>query len=486
MPTNFDFQAHIGPTLTDQIRLLPIYILQLVGAIGVFSFILIVIRDKTKNIAPSILYGVVFGVTGYLMTGLVAEFLGSQFKPYIRLELLFLVSMLGGWPAGLITGALTYLARLQFGGAQFWVLSGMETLIFLAAGSLLHPWSTRRHLLTVKLKDVLLITTFKTGVGVLSIYALHRGWPQWISEPTLLIFVTNRLVVFPIFFGMAYGMLMILKMDAQQQLHYRLQLEQMALRLQTAVQRELQLLAISHSLKTPLTRLRLRLELLDDEPLKADFDDDISTLDDMVDSSLTMLRSPDGQEEATPSRLDLLIARLAAAPIYLNARIDTQLEPVTLTLRPKCMERAIGNLMDNGILYGQRLTVHLQLDNKVALLTIRDFGPGIAEADITTVFQPHLRLEYAQQMNAKGTGLGLSISRNVIRAHGGDITLRNHPEGGLQVQVQLPLKCPSEPLPSMRGSSSNTPLTSRALDDLHAGQATWHTGCAGCDGLNLA
>ena len=296
MPTNFDFQAHIGPTLTDQIRLLPIYILQLVGAIGVFSFILIVIRDKTKNIAPSILYGVVFGVTGYLMTGLVAEFLGSQFKPYIRLELLFLVSMLGGWPAGLITGALTYLARLQFGGAQFWVLSGMETLIFIAAGSVLHPWSTRRHLLTVKLKDVLLITTFKTGVGVLSIYALHRGWPQWISEPTLLIFVTNRLVVFPIFFGMAYGMLMILKMDAQQQLHYRLQLEQMALRLQTAVQRELQLLAISHSLKTPLTRLRLRLELLDDEPLKADFDDDISTLDDMVDSSLTMLRSPDGQE----------------------------------------------------------------------------------------------------------------------------------------------------------------------------------------------
>lgn len=366
------------------------------------------------------------------------------------------------------------------------MLSGLEALIFIAAGSLLHPWSTRRHLLTVKLKDVLLITTFKTGVGVLSIYALHRGWPQWISEPTLLIFVTNRLVVFPIFFGMAYGMLMILKMDAQQQLHYRLQLEQMALRLQTAVQRELQLLAISHSLKTPLTRLRLRLELLDDEPQKADFDDDISTLDDMVDSSLTMLRSPDGQEEATPSRLDLLIARLAAAPIYLNARIDTQLEPVTLTLRPKCMERAIGNLMDNGILYGQRLTVHLQLDNKVALLTIRDFGPGIAEADITTVFQPHLRLEYAQQMNAKGTGLGLSISRNVIRAHGGDITLRNHPEGGLQVQVQLPLKCPSEPLPSMRGSSSNAPLTSRALDDLHAGQATWHTGCAGCDGLNLA
>jgi signal transduction histidine kinase len=405
MPSQFDFQSRLlETTLNDQIRLLPIYSLQMVGAMGVFSFVLIVMRDKTKHIAPSILYGVVFGITGYVMTGLVAEFLGSQFKPYIRLELLFLVSMLGGWPAGLITGALTYWARLQFGGMQLWMISGMETLIFIAAGSLLHPWSNRRNLLTVNLKDVLWVTLFKTSVGLLSIYGLYWVWPEWISESALLIFVTNRLMVFPIFFGIAYGMLMILKMDAQHQLHYRLQLDQMALRLQTALQRELQLLAISHSLKTPLTRLRLRLELLDDEALKTDFEVDISNLDEMVDSSLTMLRNPDSEEEPIPTRLDLLIARLAAAPIYLNARIDTQLEPVALTLQPKCMESAIGNLMDNGILYGQRLKVDLQLDKTVAVLTIRDFGPGMAESDITDVFQPHVRMDYAQKLNAKGSG----------------------------------------------------------------------------------
>lgn len=441
MPSHFDFQSSLlGTTLSDQIRLLPIYSLQMVGSMGVFSFVLIVIRDKTKQIAPSLLYGVVFGVTGYVMTGLVAEFLGSQFKPYIRLELLFLVSMLGGWPAGLITGALTYWARLQFGGMQLWMISGMETLIFIAAGSLLHPWSNRRDLLSVKLMDVLWVSLFKTSVGLLSIYGLYWAWPEWISEPTLMIFLTNRLMVFPIFFGIAYGMLMILKMDAQHQLQYRLQWEQMALRLQTSLQRELQLLGISHSLKTPLTRLRLRLELLDDEALKSDFDDDISTLDEMVDSSLTMLRNPDSQEEPTSTRLDLLISRLAAAPIYLNAHIDTQLEPVTLTLQPKSMERAIGNLMDNGILYGQRLKVDLHVDNTVAVLTIRDFGPGMATSEITKVFEPHVRLDYAQKMNAKGSGLGLRISRNVIRDHGGDITLRNHPEGGLEVKVKLPLK----------------------------------------------
>ncbi|WP_297725121.1 ATP-binding protein [Limnohabitans sp. Rim8] len=438
MATNFDFQGLFWPTLAGQIRFLPIYILQLVGAMGLFSFTLIVIRDKTKNIPPSILYGVVFGITGYFMTGLVAEFLGSQFKPYIRLELVFWVSMLGGWPAGLITGGLTFLARLQFGGMQLWMISGLETLIFLAAGALLHPWSTRRDLLAVKLKDVLWITTFKTGVGLLSIYALHRGWPDAITEPTLLIFVTNRLMVFPIFFGMTYGLLMILTMDAQHQLHYRLQVEQLAARLQASKQREQQFLAISHSLKTPITRLRLRLALLEDEPLQEDFEADLSALDDRVRFAMETLRNPDGQEEYLPTRLDLLVAQLVAEPIYPDACIDTQLEPLTLSLQPKTMQRAIGNLMDNGILYGQRLSVHLRLENQVVLLTVRDYGPGIAAVDMAKVFLPNVRLEYAQQVNTKGTGLGLSISRNVVRAHGGDISLRNHPEGGLVVQVQLP------------------------------------------------
>jgi signal transduction histidine kinase len=84
----------------------------------------------------------------------------------------------------------------------------------------------------------------------------------------------------------------------------------------------------------------------------------------------------------------------------------------------------------------------LRKKNQWALLTIRDYGPGIAAVDIAKVFLPNVRLEYAQQVNAKGTGLGLSISRNVVRAHGGDIRLRNHPEGGLVVRVQLPWRDP--------------------------------------------
>ena len=99
--------------------------------------------------------------------------------------------------------------------------------------------------------------------------------------------------------------------------------------------------------------------------------------------------------------------------------------------------------MDNGILYGHKLVVNLFEEQQSAWLILRDFGPGVAEADIEKVFQPNVRLDYAAQVNAKGTGLGLSISRKVIRAHGGEIKLRNHPRGGLEVRVQLPLKPPS-------------------------------------------
>jgi signal transduction histidine kinase len=140
--------------------------------------------------------------------------------------------------------------------------------------------------------------------------------------------------------------------------------------------------------------------------------------------------------------LDLLVSQLAAEPIYMDARIDTQLEPLTLSLQPKSMQRAIGNLMDNGLLYGQRLSVHLRSENKVALLTIRDYGPGIAAADMAKVFLQNVRLDYAEHVNTKGTGLGLSISRNVVRAHGGDIRLRNHPKAdwwcGFNCRGELP------------------------------------------------
>lgn len=461
MPDTGDFQVIFWQTVADQIRLLPFFILQLVGVMGVFTVTLIAFRGKAKYATRQVPYGLVFGVTGYVMTGLVADFLGTTFKPYIRHELTFLAALFGGWPGGLLAGALTFIARIQFGGTPLWLLSLLDTLVFVAAGALLHAWAIRRDVLSVQLKDVLWIATVKTGVGLLSIYVIHRAWPASITAPLLLTFLISRITMLPLFFGSVYGLLLIMKIDAQRQRYQQMQLQQMESRLQASVQREQLLLGISHCLKTPLTRLRLRLELLTDEPLKQDFEADVSALDGMVMTALNTLRSPDGQEECTPTRLDLLIRHLVAEPIYLNTRIDTQLDPITLDLRPKSMACALGNLIDNGILYGQQLAVNLQQQQNSVCLTIRDFGPGIAQDDLHKVFQPHTRLDYAQHMNANGTGLGLGISRNVIRAHGGEITLRNHPEGGLEVQVQLPMKTPlNVDLPLPPSHSHHAPLSS--------------------------
>ncbi|TAF69672.1 MAG: ATP-binding protein, partial [Curvibacter sp.] len=92
---------------------------------------------------------------------------------------------------------------------------------------------------------------------------------------------------------------------------------------------------------------------------------------------------------------------------------------------------------DNAVLYGERVQVRLSLQGSRALVEVRDFGPGIAQASMSAAFEPHVRLSHGQQQNRTGTGLGLGIARNIIQAHGGEIRLHNHAEGGLVVTVLL-------------------------------------------------
>ena len=439
MATFSDFSAFGGTTWALQFKLLALLTLQLLGGMGIFTISLFVLRDTYKLSSAQPQSGWIFGLTGYLFTAAAAQILGSGHAPYIRHEFIFLASLLGGWPSGLIAATITYAARLQFGGTSFWLFSAVETVLFVVAGALLHRWFVRRDVATVNLFDVWIIATVKTAFNGVCLWAIYQGWPEPITVPEFIDFQISRIISYPIFFALVYGLLLIMKMDAQTRNFQNAELDQLKLRLRMSGEREQLLLGVSHGLKTPLTRLRLRLEMLDDEPLKQDFEAEFNALDEMIFAVLDMMRSPDGKEDAVPTRLDELIGRLAAKPIYLNAHIETQLEPITLALRPLSMKRALGNLLDNGILYGHKLVVNLHPKNQWALLTIRDFGPGIADNDIDKVFQPRVRLDYAEQMNIKGTGLGLSISRNVIRAHGGDISIRNHPEGGLEVRVQLPL-----------------------------------------------
>ena len=203
------------------------------------------------------------------------------------------------------------------------------------------------------------------------------------------------------------------------------------------VDRERLFLGISHRLKTPIMRLKLRTELLDDETLRAEFHEDLDDLDVMVKAALQSVKDTDIHENLIAVRLDTLLARLARRPIHPDAVIEFNAEPISVLGKPLALERAFSNLLDNAVLYGERVQVTLRRHDDLAQVEVRDFGPGIAQASMSAAFEPHVRLSHGQQQNRTGTGLGLGIARSIIEAHGGDIRLHNHPEGGLVVTVML-------------------------------------------------
>jgi signal transduction histidine kinase len=203
--------------------------------------------------------------------------------------------------------------------------------------------------------------------------------------------------------------------------------------------RERLFLDISHGLKTPIMRLKLRAELLDDDALRDGLHEDLDDLDVMVKTALQSLKDTDIYENLTPVRLDLLLARLAKHPIVPGADIQLRCEPVSVRGKPLALERAFSNLMDNAVLYGERVEIDLRRQGGFAVVQIRDFGPGISVRDVGRVFNPHVRLEHGQIKNQGGSGLGLGIARNTIENLNGSLQLTNHAQGGLVVTIALDL-----------------------------------------------
>lgn len=195
---------------------------------------------------------------------------------------------------------------------------------------------------------------------------------------------------------------------------------------------------ISHDLKTPITRLKLRTELLDDEALQADFHEDLDELDEMVKSALQALKDSDIHENFTVVALDALMQRLAAPALRGGAPITLHTLPARVRTKPLALRRALANLLDNALRYGDRVEVSVGAQAGLARVIMRDHGPGVPPEAMTTLFEPYVRLEHGQQRNAAGSGLGLGIARDFITTLGGTLSLANHPEGGLVVTVTLP------------------------------------------------
>ena len=199
------------------------------------------------------------------------------------------------------------------------------------------------------------------------------------------------------------------------------------------------LAAISHDLKTPITRLRLRTELLDDAPLKEKFLLDLDDMQRMAQASLDFLRGGEDSEPIAPMDLNALLESLQEDAEDVGHAVSISgAASQPLRCRPLALKRCLTNLVDNALKYGQSAEIAVADAATRLRLIVRDHGPGIPAAELERVFEPFYRLEGSRSRDTGGTGLGLSIARNIARAHGGELSLRNHPQGGLEAVLELP------------------------------------------------
>ncbi len=225
----------------------------------------------------------------------------------------------------------------------------------------------------------------------------------------------------------------------------------MATRIRRFVQdRTLMLTAIGHDLRTPITRLRLRAEFVEDEVQRRRMLADLDELEAMVSATLTFGR--DAAVEEAVVRLDLAELLRTILDEAVDMRLDLEgligmdgPEHLTVSARPLALKRALSNLVGNAINYGGGVQVRLggpvaTLAGAMVTILVEDRGPGIPQTDVERMFQPFQRLEASRNRETGGVGLGLPIARNILRAHGGDVTAENRTDGpGLRVRVTLPV-----------------------------------------------
>ncbi|NUB17460.1 HAMP domain-containing protein [Azospirillum brasilense] len=199
------------------------------------------------------------------------------------------------------------------------------------------------------------------------------------------------------------------------------------------------LAAMSPDLRTPLTRLRLRAELVEDPEMQRKMLADLDEMAAMINATLAFARDDAKHEPRGPLDLADLLQSLCDDRVDAgHAAAYEGPAHATVDGRPVALRRAFANLMDNAIAYGGGFTVRLRPVDGELRVEIEDGGPGIPEAEFEKVFAPFYRLERSRSRDTGGVGLGLATARTVVRGHGGDIALSNRPEGGLRVTVTLP------------------------------------------------
>jgi two-component system osmolarity sensor histidine kinase EnvZ len=201
-------------------------------------------------------------------------------------------------------------------------------------------------------------------------------------------------------------------------------------------QRSEMLSGISHDLRTPLTRLKLQLAMVNQKDLSKTMSNDIDEMERMLNDYLQFAKTQ-SQERTVEIKLSELFSEIKQNINNDNFNVSFE-ENLTLKGRPVALKRSFENIINNGLIYGQRVFAKIQKSPNRALIIFEDDGPGIPEDQYKNVFKPFYRLDKSRSLNKSGVGLGLAIVEDVINSHGGNIQLGKSKLGGLQVKINLP------------------------------------------------
>ena len=205
-------------------------------------------------------------------------------------------------------------------------------------------------------------------------------------------------------------------------------------------QRTEMLAAVSHDLRTPLTRMQLELELLGDaqDPVLSGLRQDVGEMSKLVEEYLGFARG-EGREQVEPTDLEPVLESMRQRAERRGVTLDIAMErPVVLPLRPTAFHRCLGNLVDNACRYARWIGISVRQREDLVEIAVEDDGPGIPESMREKVLEPFVRLDPQLDGESGGTGLGLTIARDVVLAHGGDLRLDRSRRGGLKAILRMP------------------------------------------------
>ena len=204
--------------------------------------------------------------------------------------------------------------------------------------------------------------------------------------------------------------------------------------------------ALAHDLRTPLTKITLRLNRVQPEALREQLANTVSGMNGIITQGLEFARSLNTEEKPVRLELNSFMTSIVddlidiGRPVVMTACADDA--PIIVDARPVCLRRCIENLLSNALSYGTAASVTLTADRGAALVTISDNGPGIPEEMLEAVFEPYTRVDPSRNANSGGLGLGLAIARNMALLNNAELTLANRPKGGLAATLRIPCKRP--------------------------------------------